>query len=77
MKKKNYKMAQPFFDKMLRDPEIKMLFDEERARTHIAHAVRAARLRAGLTQLELAKKSAPPKALLPGWKVVSIKERPP
>jgi hypothetical protein len=51
----NFKMAQSFFDKMLRDPEIRMHYKQEKAKTHIAYAVRAARTRAGLTQAELAK----------------------
>lgn len=55
-KKGSFKMAQPFFDKMLRDPEIRMHYEEEKAKSHIAQAVRAARTRAGLTQAELAKK---------------------
>ena len=55
-KKASFKMAQPFFDKMLRDPEIRMHYKQEKAKTHIAYAVRAVRTRAGLTQAELAKK---------------------
>jgi len=55
-KKAQIKMAKPFFNKMLRDPEIKMLYEQEKAKTHIANAVRTARTRAGLTQEELAKK---------------------
>ena len=55
-KKSSIKMAKPFFDKMLRDPEIKMHYEQEKAKTHIAYVVRAARTRAGLTQEELAVK---------------------
>lgn len=55
-KKLHYKSAKPFFEKMLRDPEIKMLYEQEKAKTHIAHTVRTARTRAGLTQVQLAKK---------------------
>jgi ribosome-binding protein aMBF1 (putative translation factor) len=55
-KKSKTKMAKPFFDKMLRDPEIKMLYEQQKAKTHIAKAVRTVRTRAGLTQEELAKK---------------------
>ena len=54
--KLNYKLAKPFFDKMLRDPEIKLHYEQEKAKTHIAYTVRAARTRAGLTQAQLAKK---------------------
>lgn len=56
MKKKHYKLAGQFFQKLLKDKEIRILFEEERARTEIAHAVRVARLKANLTQEELAKK---------------------
>ena len=55
-KKLHYKMAKPFFDKMLHDPEIRMHYEQEKAKTHIAHAVKATRTRAGLTQAQLAKK---------------------
>lgn len=56
IKKAGFKMAQPFFDKLLRDSDIRMYYKEEKAKSHIAQTVRAARLRAGLTQAELAKK---------------------
>jgi ribosome-binding protein aMBF1 (putative translation factor) len=55
-KKASYKMAQPFFDKMLRDSDIKMYYEAEKAKSNIALAVRAARARSGLTQAELAQK---------------------
>jgi ribosome-binding protein aMBF1 (putative translation factor) len=55
-KKSQIKLAKSFFDKMLRDPEIKMHYEQEKTKTNIAYAVRAARTRAGLTQAELAKK---------------------
>ena len=55
-KKATFKMAQSFFDKMLRDPEIRMHYEEEKAKSRIAQAVRATRTRAGLTQAELAQK---------------------
>ncbi len=55
-KKPSFKMAQSFFDKMLRDPEIRMHYEEEKTKSTIAQAVRAARTRAGLTQTELAQK---------------------
>lgn len=41
---------------MLCDPEIRTHYDEEKAGSHIAQRVRAARTRAGLTRAELAKK---------------------
>jgi DNA-binding XRE family transcriptional regulator len=46
--------AAPLFNKMLEDPEIRMLFEEERARTYLAMAVKQARLHAKLTQNALA-----------------------
>ena len=55
MRKKPYHSARPFISKLLRDPEIRVLFEEERAKTLIANAVRTARMRAGLTQVQLAK----------------------
>ena len=49
-KRKAYKSAQPFFDKLLKDPEIRMCYEEEKTKSQIAAAVKAARTRAGLTQ---------------------------
>lgn len=51
-----YRSAKPFFEKILKDPEVRILFEEEHAKTEIANAVRSARIKAGLTQLELAKR---------------------
>ena len=58
MKKKHapYKSANPFFENMLKDPEIRVFYEEEKAKTEIAMAVQASRFRAHLTQQELAKK---------------------
>jgi ribosome-binding protein aMBF1 (putative translation factor) len=56
MKKKNYKLAKPFFQNLLKDKEIRILFEAEKAKTEIAEAVKTARLKANLTQAELAKK---------------------
>lgn len=53
---RRFKLAQPYFDKMLRDPEIRMQYEKERAKTTIAYAIKAARTRSGLTQTQLAKK---------------------
>ena len=55
-KQKAYKPAASFFNKMLKDPEIRLHYEEERTKSQIAAAVKAARNRAGLTQLELAEK---------------------
>ncbi len=54
MKKKRYRPAKPFIERMLKDSEIRVLFEEERAKTLIAEAVRNARIHAGLTQVKLA-----------------------
>jgi len=54
--KKFRKPAAGFVNQLLRDPEVRVHFEVERARTELAAAVRAARQRAGLTQAELAKK---------------------
>lgn len=54
--KKPYKPAKPFFQKLLKDQEIRIHFEEEKAKTEIAHAVRTARMKAGLTQSELAQR---------------------
>ena len=54
--KKKYRSAKPFFQKLLKDPDIRVLFEEEKSKTEIAMAVRAARLHAGLTQAQLAKR---------------------
>ena len=56
MKKKNYKSAQSFFDKLLRDPEVRIKYEEEKVKSEIAMIVKLARKRAGLTQVELAEK---------------------
>lgn len=53
--KKAYKSVRPFINKLLQDREIRVLFEEERIKTKIAEAVRITRIRAGLTQAELAK----------------------
>ena len=40
---------------MIKDPEIRVFFEEERAKTAIAEVVRTARIHADLTQIQLAK----------------------
>ena len=40
--KKSYRSAKPFFQKILKNKEIRIQFEEERSKTEIAHAVRAA-----------------------------------
>ena len=52
---KHYKSARSFIEKQLKNKEIRVLFEEERAKTLIAETVHTARIRAGLTQVQLAK----------------------
>jgi ribosome-binding protein aMBF1 (putative translation factor) len=46
----------PLVDELLKDPEVRLLFEQEKAKTQIAQVVYAARKRAHLTQSQLAKK---------------------
>ncbi len=55
MKKTSYKLAKPFFQKILKDKDIRIQFEEEKSKTEIAYAVKSARLKADLTQAKLAK----------------------
>ena len=63
-KRKAYRSARPFVEKLLKDPEIKIYFEEERSKTEIASAVRDARIHAGLTQIELAEKADTTQAVI-------------
>lgn len=63
-KAKPYKSSKSFFRKLLRDPEMKIMFEEERAKSEIAMAVRAARRRSNLTQAALAKKIGSTQAVI-------------
>ncbi|MFH0800297.1 MAG: helix-turn-helix transcriptional regulator [Pseudomonadota bacterium] len=56
VKKHRSKAAGPVFKRLLKDPEIRLHYEEEHARTLIAIAVKTARARAMLTQACLAKK---------------------
>lgn len=53
--KKQIKRADVFFARMLKDPVIRINYAEERTKSSIAQAVKAARLRAKLTQAALAR----------------------
>jgi len=59
-----YKSAKPFFRKLLRDAEVRILYEEERAKSEIAMAVRAARRRSNLTQAALARKIGSTQAVI-------------
>jgi len=54
--KKYYKSADPFFKKLMKDPEVRFHYEQEKAKTKLAMTVRTARLKAHLTQAQLAKK---------------------
>ena len=51
-----YESPKKFFRALLKDPEVRFHYEQERARTEIALAVREARRRARLTQAALARK---------------------
>jgi DNA-binding XRE family transcriptional regulator len=55
-KRKPYTSGDPYIQKMLKDPEVRFFYEEERAKTQLAMAVKTARLNAHLTQAALAKK---------------------
>ena len=63
-KRKAYRSARPFVERLLKEPEIRVMFEEERAKTLIAEAVRSARIRAGLTQVELASRATTTQAVI-------------
>jgi DNA-binding XRE family transcriptional regulator len=52
--RKYYKPAEPFFKKLLKDPEVRFYYEQEKAKSKIAVAVKAARIKANLTQAKLA-----------------------
>jgi ribosome-binding protein aMBF1 (putative translation factor) len=61
MKKKStapkpYHPMKPFMDKLLKNKEVRMLYEEERAKSQVAQAVYYARKHAHLTQTQLAAK---------------------
>ena len=62
--KKYYKSAEPFIKKLLKDPEVRFYYEEEKAKSDIAAAVRAARLKANLTQTQLAIKAGTTQAVI-------------
>ena len=56
MKRENYKSAKPFFEKLLKDPEVRIQYEEEKIKSEIAFMVKRAREKTGLTQAELAER---------------------
>lgn len=57
MKNKHIAPARPYVKKKLKDPTIKILFDEEKIKSEIARMIRTTREKAGLSQRELAEKA--------------------
>jgi DNA-binding XRE family transcriptional regulator len=55
-KRKPYGSPAKFFKELLKDPEVRFHYEQEKAKTKIAMAVRTARLKAHLTQAQLAHK---------------------
>ena len=54
MNKQCRKPSESFLQKLLLDPEVRIQFEVERARTELAATVRTLRKKAGLTQAQLA-----------------------
>jgi DNA-binding XRE family transcriptional regulator len=57
MNKKQLKSADPYVRKWLKDPEVRMYYQQEKAKSDIAMAIFYARKKANLTQTALAKKA--------------------
>jgi DNA-binding XRE family transcriptional regulator len=57
MNRKHMKPVEPFVKKLLQDPEVRMHYQAEKAKSDIAMAVYTARKNAHLTQVALAKKA--------------------
>lgn len=55
-RKTSVQSVDSFFERLLKNTEIKVHYEEERAKSLIAMAVKAARARAKLTQTQLARK---------------------
>lgn len=56
VKTRKYRPARPFVEKLLKNKELRVHYEEEKARTRIAMLVKKLRQHAGLTQIQLAKK---------------------
>jgi DNA-binding XRE family transcriptional regulator len=57
MNRKLMSPSGPFIKELLKDPEVRFYYEQERAKTELAMAMKAARTRAKLTQAALAKKA--------------------
>ena len=64
MNKHQLEPAKAYVQKKLRPYTIRLLFEEERARTEIARIVRTAREHAGMSQRELAKRAKTTQAVV-------------
>lgn len=49
--------AAKFVEELLKDPEVRILYDQEHIKTRLAMAVKSVRQRAHMTQSQLAKKA--------------------
>jgi ribosome-binding protein aMBF1 (putative translation factor) len=54
--KKHHESAEPFFKELIKDPEVRFYYEQNKAKVKIAQIVKTARLRAHLSQIGLAKK---------------------
>jgi DNA-binding XRE family transcriptional regulator len=63
-KRKPYRAADKFIQGLLKDNQVRVHYDSERAQTLIAQAVRSTRLRAGLTQAQLARLAGTTQAVI-------------
>jgi ribosome-binding protein aMBF1 (putative translation factor) len=65
MNKRHVEPARKFFERELKkSSSLRILYEEERAKTEIARLVRTVRERAGLTQRELAKRAQTTQAVI-------------
>jgi ribosome-binding protein aMBF1 (putative translation factor) len=55
-RKAGYYDAMPFVKKLLKDPEVFFYYEQEKAKEQLAQAIHEARMRAKLSQAELARK---------------------
>jgi len=54
--RKPYISSDTYFNKLLKDPEIRMYYEEDYAKTRIAMAIRGLRKKAHLTQAQMARR---------------------
>ena len=76
MNRSQLKPASKWLSRQLKNKTLKILFEEERARTDIARMIRTARERAGLSQRELAAKANTTQAVVARLELGSDKRMP-